>query len=142
MGDSSKFNSAEEFVEDLRRKIQAKDDFVVKTEKNMKEAVAAIRTVIEAEGLRCRVYTKRRGSAAATAVVGGTAVLTLEVVPYAVGLALFPYAAVIGLAGIAASLGIAAHRIATKNPDYEVIKSPLSKEIFVKYKTRIDVSSR
>lgn len=63
---------------------------------------------IERKSLSCRVYTKGRLAAA-----GGGALL--------------------GGAGLLGLIGIAAHNIATLNPDYEIARNPIDHEIEVTY---------
>jgi hypothetical protein len=66
---------------------------------------------IEKSGLTCRVYTEYRGAAVAGSFWGPTALL-----------------------GVAAGIGIAAHKLATLNPDYEIGKNKLAGTVTVMYK--------
>jgi hypothetical protein len=74
----------------------------------MLEVAAAVEKEIEAKGLKCRVYTRNRGWAAAAASF--TAV------------------------GIPALVGIAAHNIATYDPDYEIGKDIGANKLYVDFK--------
>ena len=139
MIEGSIYNSEDDFEERIRDDLKNKKDFCVKTSKNMSFAVASIKTIMKESGLRCRVYTSKRSGAATTAAVGGLAVLSIESIPFATALAFTPAAVVVGIVGIGAGIGILVHNIATRNPDYEVIKYPLSGDIVVKYRTRIEV---
>lgn len=66
---------------------------------------------IEKAGLSCRVFTEYRSAALAGSWWGPTALL-----------------------GVAAGIGIAAHNLATFNPDYEIGKNKLAGTITVTYK--------
>ena len=79
---------------------------------------------------------------AATAATAGSVALLSEAIPMATAVALAPAMAVLGTVGISAAVGIAAHRIITRNPDYEVVKYPLRNEVVLCYKTRIEVEKQ
>ena len=76
--------------------------------------------------MRCRIYTSKIALVAGTAYLAGGTTALIALAPIAAPLA--------GLAGMASLAGIAAHRIATRNPDYEIIKYPVSSSIVVEYK--------
>lgn len=78
----------------------------------MGSAVSKIENIIETEGLSCRIYTYGRVASAGATLVGG----------------------ITGLAGLASAVGMAAHNIATYNPDYEVAKHIVDNKLSVKYK--------
>jgi hypothetical protein len=67
---------------------------------------------IEPAGLKCRVYTKGRIAAAGASLLGG----------------------ITGAAGIASAISIAAHNLATYNPDYEIVKHLVDNTLSVFYK--------
>lgn len=74
---------------------------------------------VEKRGLTCRIYTENRGY-----IAGGAAVLTG-----------------VGLAAVAA---IAAHNLATWNPDYEIVRDIVDNKISVIFKKnskRVEMSS-
>lgn len=75
----------------------------------IKECVSLIEKTIESNGLTCRIYTEGRSAAVATGL------LTLGV-------------------GLVAAAGIAAHNVATFNPDYEIGKNLIKNKITVKFK--------
>lgn len=68
-------------------------------------------TAIESLGLSCRIYTKGRIAAAGATVFGG----------------------VTGVLGAVSAVGIAAHNLATYDPDYEVIKHMVDNKLSVVY---------
>ena len=74
----------------------------------MLEVTDFIESQIERKDLRCRIFTKGRLAAA-----GGGALL--------------------GGAGLLGLVGIAAHYLATLNPDYEIARNPIDHEIEVTY---------
>ena len=78
----------------------------------MKDAVSMVETAIESKGMRCRVYTYGRIAAAGGSFFGG----------------------ITGLVGIGSAVGIAAHNIATLNPDYTIAKHLVDNMLTVKYK--------
>ncbi len=78
----------------------------------MGSAVTGVENLIESEGLSCRVYTVGRSVAAGGSLFGG----------------------ITGLAGIASAIGIAAHNLATFNPDYEIGKHKIDNKLTVTYK--------
>lgn len=78
----------------------------------MDKAVSKIENLIECQGLSCRIYTYGRVAAAGATLVGG----------------------VTGLAGLASAVGMAAHNIATYDPDYEIAKHLVDNKLSVKYK--------
>ena len=104
----------EELNADKAKDLVAKHESfeVVGLSGRMKSAVVTTENQIESQGLRCRVYTYGRIAAAGATVFGG----------------------VTGLVGITSAAGIAAHNLATFNPDYEICKHPVSNKLTVKYK--------
>lgn len=78
----------------------------------MSSAVALIETVIENQDLKCRVYIYGRVAAAGASFFGG----------------------ITGVAGIASAVGMAAHNLATFNPDYEIAKHKIDNKLSVNYK--------
>lgn len=73
------------------------------------ECVVQVEKIIESNGFTCRVYTEGR----IAGVASGALVLGL---------------------GLATAVGIAAHNIATFNPDYEVGKNLVKNKITVNFK--------
>jgi hypothetical protein len=84
-------------------------DFVIINIPKMGKAVDKIEKLIEDNKMSCRIYTAGRS---ASVMVG-----------------LFDFGA-----GLIPLAGIAAHRLATINPDYEVAKHPLDGKLDVVYK--------
>ena len=79
---------------------------------NLIDTVSTLENVIESENLSCRIYTYGRVASAGATLVGG----------------------VTGLAGLASVVGMAAHNIATFNPDYEIAKHLVDNKLTVSYK--------
>lgn len=76
---------------------------------HFKECISLLEQTIESKGLTCRIYTENRSAAIGAGL-------------FAVG------------AGLFAAVGIAAHNLATYNPDYEVGKNLINNKITVKFK--------
>lgn len=96
----------------LNSLINSKSDFLITEVSNLGYAVKQLEKAIEGKGMSCRVYTKGRSAAIAAAAI-----------PTPV--------TVIG--GWLSGIGIAAHNLATLNPDYEIAKNKISGEITVSY---------
>ncbi|MBO0612068.1 hypothetical protein [Thiothrix fructosivorans] len=77
------------------------------------DATSTVEKLIESEGLKCRVYTKGRAAAMGAAAI--------PISPTVIG-------------GWAAGLFIAAHNIATWDPDYEVAKNIATGSLTITYK--------
>ena len=75
------------------------------------ETAKMVESAIENEGLRVRVYTYGRIAAAGGTLFGG----------------------ITGVLGAASVVGIAAHNLATLNPDYEIAKHLVDNMLTVKY---------
>ena len=75
------------------------------------DAVSVVETAIELQGFSCRIYTYGRVAAAGGTLFGG----------------------ITGILGLASVAGIAAHNLATLNPDYEISKHLVDNSILVKY---------
>ena len=82
--------------------------FVVRAVPDLSVVVQRVENRIEELGMKCRVYSEHRAAVAGAAVFTG-----------------------VGLAGIAA---IAAHNLATYDPDYEIGKNKLSNTVSVSCK--------
>jgi hypothetical protein len=78
----------------------------------MDSAVSTIENIIESQGLKCRVYIYGRVAAAGGSFLGG----------------------ITGLLGIASAIGMAAHNLATLNPDYEIAKHIVDNKLSITYK--------
>lgn len=76
---------------------------------SFKECILLIEQSIESKGLTCRVYTENRSAAIGAGL-------------FAVG------------AGVFAAVGIAAHNLATYDPDYEIGKNLINNKVTVKFK--------
>lgn len=93
--------------------IKSKSSFeIVGLSGRMDSAVSTIENLIESEGLKCRVYTYGRVAAAGGSFFGG----------------------VTGLIGLASAVGIAAHNLATFNPDYEIAKHLVDNKLSINFK--------
>ena len=77
----------------------------------MIDAVSLLEAEIEKQGLTCRIYTSGRIASIGASFLGG----------------------VTGVVGIASAAVIAAHNIATFNPDYEVSKHLVDNKLVVSY---------
>ena len=77
----------------------------------MSEAVSIIEKAIEEAGMSCRIYTKGRIAAAGASVVGG----------------------VTGVLVVASAVAIAAHNLATWDPDYEIAKHVVDNKVSVSF---------
>ena len=75
----------------------------------LSDTVLAVEAEIEKQRLTCRIYTRGRLAAVALGI------FRLK-------------------AGIAAAAGIAAHRFATRNPDYEICKDLANGRLIVSFK--------
>lgn len=99
--------------DELKTLISSKTNFEVKAVGGvMSDAVALIEKQIESLDMRCRIYTRGRVAAAGATLFGG----------------------VTGVLGAASVVGMAAHNLATFNPDYEIIKHQIDNKITVMYK--------
>lgn len=95
------------------RLINEKQSFeIVGLSGRMGSAVSQIENLLEPKGLSCRVYTYGRIAAAGGSFFGG----------------------VTGAIGIASAIGIAAHNLATYNPDYEISKHLVDNKLTITYK--------
>jgi len=79
---------------------------------NLIDTVSTLENTIESENLSCRIYTYGRVASAGATLVGG----------------------ITGVAGLASVIGMAAHNIATFNPDYEIAKHLVDNKLTVNYK--------
>lgn len=95
-------------------KIKKKESFTLQKIDPMRfhSAVETLERLIESQGLKCRIYTLGRIAAAGATVAGGAT----------------------GLLGALSGIAIAAHNIATWNPDYEIAKNIFGSSIHVTYK--------
>ncbi|MEY4978997.1 MAG: hypothetical protein RLZZ352_1267 [Pseudomonadota bacterium] len=106
------FTNLKSLQEDVRRNVHQRISFRVDgVSGSMSDAVSIIEKEIESQGLSCRIYTAGRIAATGASFLGG---LTAA-------------------AGIASAIGIAAHNLATLNPDYEVKKHKIDGAISVNY---------
>lgn len=78
----------------------------------MGSAVAQIENLIETHNLTCRVYTFGRVVAAGGSLFGG----------------------ITGVLGVASAIGMAAHNLATYDPDYEIAKHLVDNKLLVDYR--------
>lgn len=100
--------------EQIKQKIKNKESFIIEKVEAMRftSTIKTIECLIEAQGLKCRTYTIGRVAAAGATIFGG----------------------VTGALGILSGVAIAAHNIATWDPDYEIGKDMFSASIHVSYK--------
>lgn len=99
-------------VEKLSALVRAEKTFeVTGLSGRISEAASWVESKIESEGLRVRVYTYGRIAAAGGTLFGG----------------------ITGVLGLASVVGMAAHNLATLNPDYEIAKHLVDNMLTVKY---------
>lgn len=109
--DIQKFIADELDADKLDTLILQHQSFQVVGVGDISATVSKIEGRIEKRGLRCRVYTEYRATAMAGSLFSGVA----------------------SVVGVASAVGIAAHRLATINPDFEIGKNKLAGTITVKY---------
>ena len=102
---------AEELSNTVQEKIANRESFLVYQIDSMKETIRELERAIEDGGLSCRVYTKGRIASAGAAIFSG----------------------ITGAIGVASIVGMAAHNLATLNPDYELAKNYVDKTIAVSF---------
>lgn len=95
----------------LQRLVEYRMNFSINTDDLSREATR-VEAVIEQNGFTCRVYTENRVASMGAALLSGIG----------------------GVIGAAAAIGIAAHNLATYNPDFEIGKNLIDKKINVTYK--------
>lgn len=95
----------------LQRLIEYRMNFSINTDDLSREATR-VEAVIEQNGFTCRVYTENRAVSMGATLLSGIG----------------------GVIGAAAAIGIAAHNLATYNPDFEIGKNLIDKKINVTYK--------
>ncbi|KZX69371.1 MULTISPECIES: hypothetical protein [Alcanivorax] len=111
--DIEKYTSEDITTEKLSELIAKKASFQIVAVKNISSVVNKVEGAIEKKGLRCRVYTEyRAASLASFAIPTGFTQVT----------------------GFASVIGIAAHNLATFNPDYEIGKNKPAGKVTVLYK--------
>lgn len=94
---------------EITQAILNQQNFIIYDVANMGDIVVHLENIIEQNNMSCRIYTKNRVAAAAVGILHfGTGVATLA--------------------------GIAAHNLATRNPDFEIAKDYIHNQIFVSYK--------
>jgi len=99
----------DEVMEQLPSLIATRRSFVViGAGGNLLKTSERIENAIESAGLSCRVYTRNRSIAAGAMAWSGIGLLSLA--------------------------GIAAHNLATFNPDYEIGRAAVDNKIYVDYK--------
>lgn len=84
------------------------------------EGIKLVETKIEALGMKCRIRSDMKATIAQGVFIEGL-----------IGAAFLPPGIAIGAIAAAATVG---HQLTTYNPDYEVIKEYVNKELTVSYK--------
>ncbi|EPG3324540.1 hypothetical protein L4H84_002628 [Pseudomonas aeruginosa] len=87
---------------------------------NFMDGIKLVETKIEALGMKCRIRSDMKVSLAQGGLIGGL-----------MGAASLPAGIAIGAIAAAATAG---HKLATYNPDYEVLKDYVNKKLTVTYK--------
>jgi len=100
--------------EKILEKIKKKESFILEKVESIKfhSTIETLERLIESQGLKCRIYTFGRIATAGASVAGG----------------------VTGVLGALSGIAIAAHNIATWNPDYEIAKNFFGSSIHITYK--------
>lgn len=127
--DIKKFTTDELSTEMIDEMIRSNKSFEIVAIKDMSYIVNKLEGAIEKQSLKCRVYTGYRGAFTGTAGVGSIAVAGIIGTEAVIGAALLA-----APAAVAAGVGIAAHRLATYDPDYEIEKNIFAKSVKVMYK--------
>lgn len=109
--DITRFTAEELTTETIDGLIDKKASFQVVAVADLSTVVSKLEGRIEKAGLRCRIYTEYRATALAGSLFSPTAPL-----------------------GWIAGIGMAAHNLATLNPDYEIGKNKLNSTVTVTYK--------
>lgn len=110
--DIARYTADELSDEKLDSLIASKASFQVVSIQNMNSVVEKIEGRIEKTGLTCRTYVEYRSAAMAGSLLGG----------------------VTAIAGMASAVAIAAHNLATWNPDFELGKNHVKGTLNVVYK--------
>jgi hypothetical protein len=104
--------SYDEMTTSLDELLNKKQDFeVFGLSGRLSDTVTTIESRIEAKGMTCRVYTVGRSAAIAAGLFSG-------------------------VVGVATAVGIAAHNLATYDPDYEIGKNLANNTLRVIYQKR------
>jgi hypothetical protein len=111
--DIERFTSDELSVIKLSELVTNKKSFQVVAVNDISFTVNKIEGAIEKQGLRCRVYTEYR-SAAMSGMIIPTGVTQVV--------------------GLFSAIGMAAHNLATLNPDYEIAKNKVKGTVTAVYK--------
>lgn len=104
-------------------------------------AITVVEDVFKEKKFKYRVKTNNIASVPSTMAGGGAAIVGASIAmeaaavaaPVVVGTVAIVGGALTGVGALALA-GIAMHRMFTSNPDYEVIKYPLKKEIHLLFK--------
>lgn len=107
--DMKKYAADELSTSELDHLIICRSSFQVVGVADISRVIEKIEGRIEKSGLKCRVYTEYRSASLAT---------------------IFSPAAILG---VGAAIGIAAHNLATYDPDYEIGKNKVAGTVTVKY---------
>lgn len=126
---------------DVSRAIESKSSIELVNIEDMNFAITLLEEAFKGKKVRYRIKTDKRASVPGKVATGGAAIIGASVAveaaavaaPIAVASLAIAGAALTGIGAIALT-GIAAHRIFTANPDYEVIKYPALKKIGLVYK--------
>lgn len=104
------FNEDEISEAKIKELIKNRSDFSINS-RNLSRVATKLEKIIESLGFSCRIYTENRAAS--------------------IGVGLFS-----GVAGAAAAIGIAAHNLATFNPDFEIGKNLIDNRVNVTYKKK------
>ncbi len=97
----------------VHKLINNKESFqIIGLSGKMSDAVSKIENIIESKNLSCRIFTYGRVAAAGGSLFGG----------------------ITGVLGLASAVGMAAHNLATYDPDYEIAKHVVDNKLCIDYK--------
>ncbi|MCF5188637.1 hypothetical protein [Pseudomonas simiae] len=106
-------------------KLEARESFVLECEEfdRYSKTLTWLEQTIESKGMSVRIYMRaRRLSFGSFAGFAGASVVGAPIALGALAI------------GVVAGVGIAAHNLATLNPDYEIGKHPIASTLYVDYK--------
>ena len=125
----------------VSRAISERSSVVLNNVEDVDFAIGIIGPAMKSDKLSYRVRTSKRSAMPATAAGSGAAIIGASVAleataiaaPIVVGTVAMAGAALTGVGAVVLA-GIAIHRIATRNPDYEIVVYSSAKEIHLLFK--------
>ena len=124
----------------LEQLIKDKRSFNITDVKEMSVLIQNIENLMESNGLKVRVSTKKRALASIATGVTATGLIAGSIVFAPVGAAagvVAITAAATGITSAATATSIGVHNLATFNPDYTILKNPITSTVTVRYMKKI-----